>query len=624
MTRSIVFVSDHFHFSHFYWKSSQSFEEVNTTATFQKSSARPPPQDIKLKLYSRILHDDENNIHFGKWDHVSLQEQDAYSQAAHQMTDYMYYDLAMTLIPEHRRTAPNYQYIDLGSGTGASAIRIASTHKGKVVCLNVCPQQNRIAQRNVAKSNLHKQIQIVEGDFEQVPFPDHAFDLAFSQDAFIHAHSKIQAFREAFRLVRQGGAFVFCDVMAGPTTTDEQVEQFAQDNAIPDLLRPEQAMEAMQQAGWKDVHCRNVTTDMRISFQLMLQKVLASLETHKHDRDLLEQYCQQIQRRIDQIDRGFIQWCVFYARKPVVLQLLCQPPLPLVNTSEMIVVKEDDSTQPSVVVVDILTPMPRSKIEALPSSVSLLITMSAGLDHIDVKACHERNISVQQAGRHSITSHVAQYALAFILLGLRDALSQQGVPFPSPGWNLTWNIPGKPLEESRIALIGMGTIAKELVRQVRCLAPDTEILYHVQETSRNAATEAEYHLQYYADLKEMASKCDILVPLCPLTEQTRNLINDDVLSQLPSHAGLLNLSRGGVVDTEALTQSLQAKQFRYAILDTTAPEPLPPDHPLWSVSNCFIFPHFATNTMAVRRALVQDIQPLIEDYFDLAGKCDDE
>ncbi|GAX26208.1 hypothetical protein FisN_16Lh025 [Fistulifera solaris] len=226
------------------------------------------------------------------------------------MTDYMYYDLAMTLIPAHRRTAPNYQCIDLGSGTGASAIRIASSttnQKGKVVCLNVCPQQNRIAQHNVTKSNLHNQIQIVEGDFEQVPFPDHAFDLAFSQDAFIHAQSKIQAFREAFRLVRQGGAFVFCDVMAGPTTTDDQVEQFAQDNAIPDLLRPEQAMQAMRQAGWKDVHCLNVTKDMRISFQLMLQKVLASLETHKHDCDLLEQYCQQIQRRIEQIDRGLIQ-----------------------------------------------------------------------------------------------------------------------------------------------------------------------------------------------------------------------------------------------------------------------------------------------------------------------------
>ncbi len=447
MTRSIVFASDHFHFSHFYWKSSQNEEEDTKAITSQKSLSRSPPQDLKLKLYSQILHDDENNIHFGKWDHVSLQEKDAYSQAAHQMTDYMYDNLAMTLIPEHRRTAPNYQYIDLGSGTGASAIRITSSttnKRGKVVCLNVCPQQNRIAQRNVTKSNLHNQIQIVEGDFEQVPFPDHAFDLAFSQDAFIHAQSKIQAFREAFRLVRQGGAFVFCDVMAGPKTTDEQVEQFAQDNAIPDLLRPEQAMQALQQAGWKEVHCLNVTKDMRISFQLMLQKVMASLETHKHDRDLLKQYCQQIHRRIEQIDCGLIQWCVFYARKPVTLQLLCQPPLPLVNTSEMIVVKEDDSSQPSVVIVDILTPMPRSKIEALPSSVSLLITMSAGLDHIDMKACHERKIAVQQAGRHAITSHVAQYALAFILLGLRDALSQQGVPFPSQGWNLTWNIPGKP------------------------------------------------------------------------------------------------------------------------------------------------------------------------------------
>jgi lactate dehydrogenase-like 2-hydroxyacid dehydrogenase/predicted O-methyltransferase YrrM len=620
----MVVVSDHFHFSHFTWKASPQDSEEETTSTPLKLSS-PPPQDIKLKLYSRILHDDENNIHFGKWDRVSLEEKDAYSQAAHHMTDYMYNDLAIQLIPEHRRNASDFQYIDLGSGTGASALRIASqcTFPGKVVCLNVCPQQNRIAQRAVAQANLQQTIQIMEGDFEQVPFAENAFDVAFSQDAFIHARRKLQAFREAFRVVRPAGAFVFCDVMAGPMTTNEQVEQLSRDNAISNLMRPHETVQAMQEAGWKDVHSINVTNDMRISFQLMLQKVHASLETHQQDRDLLELYRQQIQTRIDQIDRGIIQWCVFHGRKPVVLQMLCRPPFPLVNTSELIVVKEQDndptSQDPSIVVVDILTPMPRAKVEALPSSVSLLITMSAGLDHIDMAACHERNITVQQAGRRAITSHVAQYGLALIVLGLRDALSQQQVPFPSQGWNLTWNIPGKPLEESKIALIGMGTIAKELVRQIRCLAPTAEILYHAR--SRHETAEAEYHLQYYDDLKEMASHCDILVPLCPLTDQTRNLINADVLYHLPTHAGLLNLSRGAVVDTEALTHALEAKQFRYAILDTTAPEPLPKDHPLWSLPNCFIFPHFATNTMAVRRALVDDIQPLVEEYFGLT--CSD-
>lgn len=622
MPRSIL-VSDHFHFSHFYGKGPIVDDHDDDDSEREETTTIPlklPPQDIKLKFYSKILQD-ENNIHFGKWGQVSREAPDAYAQAARNMTAYMH-KLARTLLPPHRRNV--LQYIDLGSGTGASAVQIVQHHPTRqAVCLNVCQQQNEMAQAKVQQAQLQDTIQIVQGDFEQAPFPDGTFDLAFSQDAFVHARRKLRTYTEAFRLTRPGGAFVFCDVTAGPDTTEEELTVFAKRNAIHDFLRPAHNRQAMETAGWRDVHCVDFTFDMRISFQLMLQKVHVGLERgNPNDRDLLYQYSQKIQTRIHQIDSGMIQWCVFHARKPVVLRMLCQPPVPFVHTSDLIercVPEDDDDSKqrPSIVVVDILTKMSRNKIEALPSSVSLLITMSAGLDHIDVRACQERGITVRQAGRNAITSHVVQYALAFLILGLRNALSQLGVPFPSQGWNLNWNIPGKPLNEARIAMIGMGTIAQELARQIRCLAPQAHILYHVREASRNAAIEAEHELHYYADLKAMTRECDIMVPMCPLTDQTHNLINADILSQLPPHAGLLNLSRGGVVDTEALPQALEAKQFRYAILDTTAPEPLPEGHRLWSLPNCFILPHFATNTLAVRQALVDDIQPIIEEYFGL-------
>jgi len=72
------------------------------------------------------------------------------------------------------------------------------------------------------------------------------------------------------------------------------------------------------------------------------------------------------------------------------------------------------------------------------------------------------------------------------------------------------------------------------------------------------------------------------------------------------------MARGGVVDHEALTEVLETNSIKYALLDTTFPEPLPADHRMWKLKNCFIFPHYATNTMAVREALVNEIQPIIE------------
>jgi ribulose-5-phosphate 4-epimerase/fuculose-1-phosphate aldolase len=105
--------------------------------------------------------------------------------------------------------------------------------------------------------------------------------------------------------------------------------------------------------------------------------------------------------------------------------------------------------------------------------------------------------------------------------------------------------------------------------------------------------------------------------MCPLTKQTEHIVSKEIISKLKPSAGLLNVARGKVVDTDALVQALETKAIKYAILDTTFPEPLPKDHKLWKMENCHIFPHYATNTMAVRKSLVEDIQPIIEEHYGL-------
>jgi len=224
-------------------------------------------------------------------------------------------------------------------------------------------------------------------------------------------------------------------------------------------------------------------------------------------------------------------------------------------------------------------------------------------------------IVVKNSGRDAITSHVVQYCLSFIIIGLRDALNQLSVPFPASGWNLNWNCEGKPITSSTIAIIGMGLISKSLVEEIRKLAPDCRIVYNTR--TRDFDFENKHKLEYIADVSELAAQCDVLVPMCPLNKSTDNLISRDVIAQLRPHAGLINMSRGKIVDTDALTEALEKKAIKYAILDTTYPEPLPSEHPLWDMENCFIFPHYATNTMAVREALVSEIEPIIADHYGL-------
>lgn len=637
-TTDPICVSDTFHFSHYYWRSWDLSEAANAEdSSGEETEVYKPKEvksdDIKLKFYSQVMDDGSNNIHFGKWDGIPVDAPDAYGLAAEQATDYLW-DLAMRLLP-HRAQAKDFRYVDLGSGTGASAIRIVQHHDQvqEATCLNLCHEQNIEASKVAKQRYLTDRISVVDGTYEDAPFPGHSFDLAFSQDAFIHARSKGQAYNEAFRITKPGGAFVFSDLMAGenPDLSEAELQKFRESNSLNDFLDPVANKEALEAAGWKEVHFIDLTSDMRISFQLMLKKVNFILEYGSEygtagsnmNRVLLRKYSQKIKDRLMQIDKGIFKWCVFHCRKPVVMDLMCKPPVPFVNTSSLIV--EDDKLKDlsSVAVIDIVTKMPREKIEKLPKTVELLITMSAGLDHIDMQACKDHGIQVMQSGREAITSHVVQYVLSFVIIGLRDALSQLGVSFPKSGWNLNWNCEGKPLTDSKIAIIGMGVIGQELVRQMRALAPDTTIMYHVPECFRDVDAEGKYHLQYCGDLKTMAKECDILVPMCPLTKGTEHLVNDEVLACLRPDAGLLNMARGKVVDTDALTRALEKKQFKFAILDTTYPEPLSEDHPLWKMDNCFIFPHYATNTMAVRKALVEEIQPLVEEHFGL-GHSDEK
>lgn len=585
------------------------------------------PDRVKLKFYSNVLGDNSTFIHYGKWDGIDSEKPGAYGQASMAMTDYMY-RLSMGLLP-HRAEANDFRYVDLGSGTGASAIHLAEKHSltiSKATCVNLCHEQNITATERAAELNLSDKITVVEASFDSTSCHPNHYDLAFSQDAFIHAVSKDTAYAEAYRVTKPGGAFVFCDLVCGndPDLTVQELAQFAEKNRINDWLNPNQIIKTCTNAGWADVKFVDLSTDLRISFQLMLKKVTFVLEHgdtgSSSSRVLLMNYRDSICKRITQIERGVFKWGVFHARKPVRMDLVVKPPVPFVKTNHLIVDSKDEvdearSDETNVVIVDILKRMSKETVDALPSTVELLITMSAGLDHIDLDACKAKGIVVKNSGRDAITSHVVQYCLSFIIIGLRDALNQLSVPFPSSGWNLNWNCEGKPLTSSTIAVVGLGLISKALIEEIRKIAPDARIIYNTR--TRDIDFENRHNLDYVADVMDLAAQCDVLVPMCALTKQTVHLISKEVIAQLQPHAGIINMSRGQVVDTDAMTEALEKKAIKYAILDTTYPEPLPSDHRLWNIDNCFIFPHYATNTMAVREALVSEIEPIIADHYGL-------
>lgn len=137
-------------------------------------------------------------------------------------------------------------------------------------------------------------------------------------------------------------------------------------------------------------------------------------------------------------------------------------------------------------------------------------------------------------------------------------------------------------------IIGMGHIGSTIARCLQAMGVKT-----VGIRRRVAPAQHFDRVAAMSELDALLPACDWLVLACPLTEETRGLIDARRLALLPKHAGFVNIARGEVVDEPALIATLKAGAIKGAYLDVFAKEPLPADSPLWDMPNVVMSPHNA-------------------------------
>lgn len=197
-------------------------------------------------------------------------------------------------------------------------------------------------------------------------------------------------------------------------------------------------------------------------------------------------------------------------------------------------------------------------------------------------------------GAHSAL--VAEHALALALAGLHSL----GPSARASSWEPTRVT---ALAEQPVTIVGGGGIATALVG---FLAPFrarvTVVRRHpvpVPGADRTVTTDS---------LPEALADARVVVLALALTEKTRHIIGPVELERMHDRAWLVNVSRGGHVDTDALVDALERNVIAGAALDVTDPEPLPDGHRLWSMPNCIITPHNAGSSGAVMRLLAARVQ----------------
>lgn len=143
-----------------------------------------------------------------------------------------------------------------------------------------------------------------------------------------------------------------------------------------------------------------------------------------------------------------------------------------------------------------------------------------------------------------------------------------------------------------MVLVGIGGIGDRIARIARAM--DMTVIGVRRDPARGPGAADEVHS--FRDLKALLPRADVLMLSCPLTEDTRNLVDAEALACLKPGARLVNVARGGCVDEAALIAALQGGRLAGAALDVTAVEPLPEASPLWSLPNVVLTPHAAGET----------------------------
>jgi glyoxylate reductase len=215
--------------------------------------------------------------------------------------------------------------------------------------------------------------------------------------------------------------------------------------------------------------------------------------------------------------------------------------------------------------------------------------MAVGVDNVDLQAAARLHIAIGNTPE-VLTDATADLTMALLLAAARRL--PEGIAAVHEGtwgpWRPDWLL-GLELSGARLAIVGMGRIGRAVAHRAQAFG--MEILH----AGRPGTPQFEQAL----------ATADVVSLHCPLTPETRGLIEDRALAAMRQGAILINTARGAIVDQEALGRALRDGHLGAAALDVTDPEPLPPEHPLLSAPRLIVLPHLGSATHRTRERMAQ-------------------
>ena len=257
------------------------------------------------------------------------------------------------------------------------------------------------------------------------------------------------------------------------------------------------------------------------------------------------------------------------------------------------------------------TPVTKEVLESAPN-LKVVANFAVGYNNIDVKTANSLGIKVAN------TPDVLTEACGDFAMGLLMATTRRfnvAEQYLRAGMFKSWEplgFLGMELRGKKLGIVGMGRIGQAFAHRAKAFGIE---IYYNNRSRLSPEIESDLGATFIEDVRELARQSDVLSLNCPLTDETHHLVNKEILEIMPSHAILINISRGLVVDEAALAEALHTGVIAGAGLDVFEKEP--EVHPsLLTAPNCTMLPHIASATYETREAIGMLAAKAIKQVFD--------
>ena len=253
--------------------------------------------------------------------------------------------------------------------------------------------------------------------------------------------------------------------------------------------------------------------------------------------------------------------------------------------------------------------LPESVLSQLPK-LKYVGVLATGYDNVDTAAAARRNIAVTNVPGYSSDS-VAQLTFALLLELCHHAGEHSRRVLEEKAWSRQpyycfWDFPLSELAGRTMGVVGLGRIGVRVAEIARAFGMN--VIAYTRTPKEIAGVKC-------VDFDTLFAESDVISLNCPLTEQTRGLINADALARMKKTAYLINTSRGGVIVEDDLRRALDAGMIAGAAVDVLSSEPPTEDNPLLHAKNIIVTPHIAWATTEARTRLLSIVTDNLSAYL---------